>query len=341
MTHHTIYRRTLAGVAAAVLLVGLAGCGGGGAEAEPSAGGTPEAAPSALPNGMGSSEEGDVFPRTVTHFKGEVEIPEKPERIVVLGTGQVDGLLALDIVPAGAVADDGEVVQPYMEEVYPDLKGEFGSITSTGSSGSINYEKIAALKPDLILDGGGEEAEGYDTLTAIAPTVITEGSGLNWKQDFLLLASAVGQFEAAQSVLDGYLADATELSDSFAGEPPEVTFLRFHADRTRIYGEGSFAGSIGADAGLLRPKDQQFSDTSLDISEEQIALIDSNFLFYAVQGADDDTPAEQFIANPLWENLPVVAEGNLLEVPHDPFFNSAGPGAAQLVLDVITGALKK
>lgn len=44
-----------------------------------------------------------VFPRTVEHAMGETEIPQRPERVVVLDTGELDSVLSLGVTPVGAV----------------------------------------------------------------------------------------------------------------------------------------------------------------------------------------------------------------------------------------------
>ena len=300
---------------------------------EPSRDRGPGPAPLGIPEGMGSAEADGVFPRTVTHFTGETTLNEAPARIVAIGTGQADVLLTLGIVPVGAVARDGaDTVQPYLAEFYPDLADQIAAVEQTGTNAAVNFEAIAALEPDLILDNGGAEADTYEQLSAIAPTVITEGTGVNWKQDFLLIASALGRTEQAEAFMDEYYATAADLADQVAAAPPTVSFVRFNAGRARMFGVPSFAGSIAWDAGLDRPESQQFDSTSEDLSEEQIELVDADWLYYSVQGNVAETPAEAFIANPLWANLDAVTSDHVTVVPDDPWYLSAGPTAASIVL---------
>ena len=44
-----------------------------------------------------------AFPRTVEHAMGATEIPARPERVVVLDTGELDSVLSLGVTPVGAV----------------------------------------------------------------------------------------------------------------------------------------------------------------------------------------------------------------------------------------------
>jgi iron complex transport system substrate-binding protein len=297
-------------------------------------------APTAIPAGMGSAEADGTFPRTVAHYKGVTTLATAPQRIVVIGTGQLDVVLTLGVVPVGAVARDGaDTVQPYLVEAFPELADGLVDVAAVGSNSDVNFEAIAALQPDLIFDNGGAEAETYDQLASIAPTVITAGTGVNWKQDFLLIASALGRSGPAEQFMASYDAAAGELAAAVAGHPPAVSFVRFNTGRARMFGVPSFAGSIAWDAGLDRPSSQQFNKTSQDLSEELIAAVDGDWLFYSVQGDPAGTPFDAFAANPLWANLDVIRNAHVTVVPDDPWYLSAGPTAARIVLDGLAAAL--
>ena len=55
------------------------------------------------------------FPRTVKHFRGETTIKSAPSKVVILSTGQLDGVLSLGIVPVGAAtAGDADLVPAYL-----------------------------------------------------------------------------------------------------------------------------------------------------------------------------------------------------------------------------------
>lgn len=126
-------------------------------------------APEHFPDGYGSAEADGVFPRTVVHYQGTTELAAEPQRIVVIGTGQMDVMLTLGILPIGAVAREGaETVQPYLVDAYPELADGIAAVQSVGTNSAVNYEAIAALDPDLIFDNGGAEAENYGQLAAIA-----------------------------------------------------------------------------------------------------------------------------------------------------------------------------
>ena len=89
--------------------------------------------------------------------------------------------------------------------------------------------------------------------------VVTEGTGVNWKQDLLLLADAVGKRQAAQAMLVSFRDDAAALGERVPGRTT-VSLTSVAPDRVRVFGVGSFGGSILADTGLARPAGQAFDE---------------------------------------------------------------------------------
>lgn len=291
------------------------------------------AAPRTVPGGMGSGQADGVFPRTVTHFGGATTIPAAPQRVVVISTGQLDGLLTLGLVPVGTTRGTGAALVPgYLATAFPGDADALGGMADLGTRQEPNLEAVAAAKPDLILVNKAGAADYADQLAAIAPTVMTEGTGVNWKQDFLLLADALGRTQQAQAVLDAFHATAAA---NASGTVPSVSLIRTTSDRTRIFGVASFAGSIAQDAGFPRPASQQFDKTSEDISAEQLDRADADWIFYGVQsGAEDQSVA----ATPTWDSLGAVAAGHVVPVDDDMWYLNAGPTAAQTVLQQMISA---
>lgn len=289
-------------------------------------------APSTLPEGMGSSEADGVFPRTVTHFGGETSIEAQPQKVVVLSTGQLDDVLTLGVAPiASTTATDAELVPAYLSEEYGDDFSSLSDLQTVGTRKAPDTEAIANLAPDLILINSTNKDEALmESLRAIAPVVVTEGTGVNWKQDYLLIAAALGKTEQAQADLDEYATRAAALGQK-VDDSTTFSFLRYTADRTRIWGVSSFVGSIAADAGLARPESQTFADTSQDISAEQLDLADGDYLFYGAQGGD----AAGLTDAALWSSLGAVTSNSAYQVDDEMFYLNAGMTAANEVLDTL------
>ncbi|WP_229713568.1 ABC transporter substrate-binding protein [Streptomyces fuscichromogenes] len=324
------------------LLAGCSSSGGDGDAGSAGADGTvnkvagasegPSAAPSALADGMGSDTGTDgVFPRTVTHFEGETTIEARPERIAVLSTGQLDDLLTLGIVPTvGTRAENAGLVPDYLAKAFPRYRKKLASMTDAGTRQSPNLESLAAARPDLILvnDSLGDL---YPQLSKIAPTVVTAGQGINWKRDLLLVGDAVGDGQKARELLTD-IVDNAKASGSALDGSDRVSMLRFTPDRTRMFGVSSFTGSIAVDMGLSRPRSQQFTAISQDISPEKADIADGDWIFYSVQGDAARTDAATVLAGPLWKSLKAVKAGHAVQVDDDPWYLNAGPTAARLVV---------
>ena len=255
--------------------------------------------------------------------------------MAAVSTGQLDGLLSLGVVPIGTTTARGAGLVPdYLAEAFPEHRSALAAMTTLGTRTEPAVEAVAAADPDLILTNSTVEPAVRAQFAQIAPVVVTEGTGVNWKQDFLLLADAVGKRQAAQTTLTTFREDAAALGDSVPGEPT-VSLTSVAPDRVRIFGVGSFGGSILADARLPRPASQAFDDTSTDVSLETLDQAGADWIFYGVQGQGNEVTGSS-----VWAALPAVASGQAVAVDYDTWFLNAGPAAARVVLTDLQQALK-
>ncbi|MFI7337632.1 iron-siderophore ABC transporter substrate-binding protein [Streptomyces sp. NPDC050085] len=340
MSH--VSRRTflLGALGASGAVAGLAACSSGsgsvGSSGSSGSDSTTAAAPapSAPADGMGSAQGDGVFPRTVKHYGGTTKVAARPVRVVVLGTGQLDDALVLGHAPAGATYGIGEDLIPgYLVEAFPQQAAALKKTARLGERTAPNLEAIEAAKPDLIL-GNSSQQDLYKKLSAIAPTVLTKGQGINWKADFLLMASALGAQGDAEKALAAYAKSA----DGVGRAAVTVSLVAFSTGRTRMWGTRSFSGSVLTDLGYGRPDAQRFADTSKDLSAEQLAEVDADWIFYGVQeGAD----VEDVVNGDLWKSLSAVRAGRAVKVAYTPWFLSAGQTAADRVVADLAKHLTK
>ncbi|MBC9727766.1 iron-siderophore ABC transporter substrate-binding protein [Streptomyces sp. TRM68367] len=205
------WRRLAAILSAATLGAGLlAGCGSGSAsDSEDNASDSTPAAASG------------AFPVTVEHAFGSTRITEAPKRVVTVGYTDDQAVLALGTKPVGMVdqypnpagqSPDINTQWPWVKDKWGDTKPEV--VMKNGDSGP-NYEKIAALRPDLIIAVYSEiDKAAYDKLSQIAPTVgrtkaEKEPFSAPWQDNALHIAKALGketegekQVQAVQGKLD-------------------------------------------------------------------------------------------------------------------------------------------
>lgn len=266
--------------------------------------------------------------RTVQHAMGSTEITGTPKRVVVLDTGELDSVLALGVKPVGAVrADEATGPQAYLADRAEGIK-------PVGTINQPNLEAIAALQPDLILSNKVRHEQLYDEFSAIAPTVFAESVGESWKANFRLAGKALGRSDQADRILADYRRKARQVGKRF-GDPAriEVSMVRFMSDGIRLYGQGSFIGTILDDAGFARPPVARTDETFVEISREQLARADGDLLFYAAYGQDGGTAMSRLTAGPLWQRLGAVSRGDAHKVSDDLWYLGIGPIAADKVLD--------
>lgn len=324
-------RRTCSPIFLLALLLLAAACGsddgGPGETAATSEGSIPGAA---------AATSGVAYPRTVVHAMGQTEIRQRPERIVVLDTGELDSAVTLGVVPVGAVR------APVEDGLLDYLQDETTDTELVGTISEVNLEAVAALDPDLILSSKTRHEDLYDELSAIAPTVFTEAVGVVWKDNLLVHAKALGRHQEAEELLAGYEARARDIGERLGerrGQLPTISMLRFLPDETRLYQKASFIGTILDDVGLPRPPSQDVNDFAADISAEQLEMADADIIFTTHYGPAEDTTKTELTTNPLWDQLTAVQQGDVYQVADDHWMLGIGIGAANLVLDDIESLL--
>ena len=302
--------RVRAGALALAAVLSLSACGGTGEESASAA-----------------SSSDSAFPRTVEHAMGTTEIPARPERVVVLDTGELDSLVALGVTPVGAVTTD--VATGFLSYLQEPAEG----VEEVGTIGEPNLEAIAAAQPDLMLSSKVRYEALYDELSKIAPTVFAETVGAVWKDNFRLAGEALGREDEAEQVLSDYEDSAAALGESI-GDSPTVSPVRFLAGVIRVYSPESFIGTVLTDVGLpLVELPEGEVPTFAELSPEQITQADADVVLYSSYGATDESGQQDVVGGPLWSRLSAVQDGRAIAVEDDVFYTGIGPTAASLIVD--------
>lgn len=276
-----------------------------------------------------------AFPRTLDTVMGQVTIPQVPQRIVVLDTAELDSVTLLGIKPVGAVVPHTKTLGG-----FPDyLKDKTEGVTDVGPLLEPNLERIASLRPDLILTSKVRHEKIYDKLAGIAPTVMTETTGGPWKANLAVHGQALGLERQAAEALSAYEGRARALGEKIKvannGTLPVASVIRFLAGPTRLYQSNSFSGVVLADIGLPRPASQVSNDPKkimLEISPEQIDKADANLIFVATIDDPGKTQKGAVTTNPIWLDLPAVKGGKVFEVPDETWMSGIGVQAADRML---------
>ena len=293
-------------------------------------GGTSDAAP----RSEAAPADAD-FPRTVQHAMGQTEIPARPERVVVLDTGELDSALSLGVVPVGAVTTD------VSEEFLSYLADDARDVEVVGTIAEPNLEEIAALEPDLILSNKVRHEEIYEQLSQLAPTVFAEEVGVVWKENFALAAQSLGLEDEAATAMEEYEQDAAALGESL-GNPAGTTIsaLRFVEGTVRVYTPSSFIGTVLTDIGLdqLELPDPAYPAFA-ELSTEEVTLADADIVLYSSYGPVEESGEAGAVAGPLWPRLGAVQADRAYAVEDDVFFTGIGLAAAKAMLEDLAGKL--
>lgn len=297
-------------------------------------------------DGAKSGADGGGFPRTVRHAMGETTIKAAPKRVVALDSTFVDAALVLktEVVGFTSYRSIGEKLPSYLGKPARTYGKD---AVSVGLLAEPSLEKIAALKPDLILSAKVRHEALYDELSEIAPTVFSETTGATWKENLQLAAKALGKERAAKEALDAYRQRAETIGGAVAkklgGKLPTVSVVRFLDEPTvRLYQPESYSGVVLSDLGFTRPADQPKAPDggiAADISEENILQVDADLIFLCTwddeKGLSEKTQ-ERFTGNPLWSEL----KGEQVEVSDTTWMTAVGLIGAHIVLDDVAKHFK-
>lgn len=277
--------RSLAALAALLLFFGaLTACG---SDDDESSGATPDAGKPAA--------DGGVFPVSVEHRFGTTTVPEEPQRVVSVGLTEQDVLLQLGIVPVAVTEWYGEQPDATWPWAHDLLEGAEPEVLHT--SDGFEFEKIAALQPDLIVGtNAGMTKDDYEKLSQIAPTISSLPGSARWfspwRDQVLLIAEAVGQAEKGQQIVDDVAARYAEV----AAEHPEwegltATFSQGGPSDNQlyVYPDGlstEFLTDLGFTMTPGLEKYAPNSDSQALISAENVGLIDADVIVFATESAD-------------------------------------------------------
>ncbi len=269
----------------------------------------------------------------VEHAMGTTEVPEDPQRVVVLTNEGTEALLALGITPVGAA--QSWTGDPW----YDHIAARMGDAAPLGKENQVNLELLAALEPDLILANKQRHEEIYPQLSTIAPTVVSERLRGDWRANFELYAGAVGEAETGASLLAAFDERVQELADALGPRlDEEVSVIRFMPGHIRIYQKDSFSGFILQEIGFARPELQDVDEFAMRVGRESIPQMGGDRIFHFTYDAGDGeglANAEDALSDPLWQTLPAVQRGDVVPV-NDAVWNTAGGIlAANLMLDDI------
>lgn len=304
------WRRLAATVSAATLGLGLlAGCGADAADGKKS-----DDAPAAA---------GGAFPVTVEHAFGSTEVKQAPKRVVTVGYTDDQAVLAFGVKPVGMVdqypnpagqTPDVNTQWPWVKDRWGDTRPEV--VMKNGDAGP-NFEKIASLRPDLIIAVYSEvDKAAYEKLSRIAPTVgRTKGEkalfSAPWQDNAVHIAKALGKEKEGAELVEGIqtkLEAAKKANPQFGGQ--KAVAVSWYKDSISAFASTDVRGRLITGAGFTYQDEiDKVADGgfSTELSPERIDLIDVDRIFVINDKADTDALKK----SELFANLPAVKNGKV------------------------------
>lgn len=297
-------RGLLLGTAGTVAALGLAACGssdgGGSSVARTTSAGAP-----------------DAYPLTVKHQLGSTTIPSAPRRVVTYGYTDQDPVLALGTIPVGTL----RWIPQWKRGVGVWAESALGDAQPKIYSGNeIDFEGIAAARPDLILIVTYALPKGdYDKLSKIAPTVPTVGGypdwGVPWQAATEQIGRALGKPAAARKLVsdtEALFTKAKAAHPGFAGR--EVLIVAPGQGQLSVFAPTDTRGRFVTSLGFAQPaaiKKVTGDEFYAYISNERLDLIDVDALIVL---ADTPAAARKLLDEPAFKRLSVVRQDRAIMV---------------------------
>lgn len=253
---------------------------------------------------------GGAFPTKVATKFGDVTVSEPPRRVVALGWGDAETALALGVQPVGQsdwLEFGGDGVGPWATGRYDESPEKIGTLEP-------EFEKIASLKPDLILDvkSSGDQAR-HDLLGKIAPTIAVPAGGDNyktsWKKQTRMIAQALGVPDEGEKLVagvDAKFAAARAEHPEFAGRTISLGSRTSGGYGAYVKGTDrvTFVEALGF---RNNPEIDEAAgeNFSIEIARENLGMLDADLVVMAPIGIE---PSE-ISGDPLYQAVPAVQDG--------------------------------
>jgi iron complex transport system substrate-binding protein len=327
-------QRPYAVLAAALVAVALAACGDD--EARPPA------------SSSGSAESGPV---AITDDTGRlVELEAPAERAVTAEWDHTENALALGVTPVGA--GDTDQYRDWVAAGRP-IPEETQSI---GTRSEPSLEKIAALRPDLIIVGREAVIKSREQLEQIAPVVVFNGyvkpaknrDGAEWErmvEQFERTATLLGREQKAADVLESVKRDvaaARERIEEAGRAGDEIALAQgYTAGKpvSRLFDDGAMLVDVARRVGLENAYDGELQDWGItEVGLEGMRKVGQADWLLTMALADDDPFRGAWAENPAWQRLPVVERNRVRHIGADTW-TWGGPLSAALAAERFADAV--
>lgn len=277
------------------------------------------------------------FPQSFAHRYGTTIVSEQPEKIVSISYIGHDFLLSLGITPHALRKWYGTDTYGVWEWGHDAL----GDATPIVLQGELDFEKIAAMRPDLIVgQWSGISERDYETLSRIAPTIPPQAGfgdyGMPWQNMLETLGRATGTQTKATKIIDRIETRFATLKD----QHPEwngASAVMVYAGQTGAYTAKDIRGRFLEDLGFKVPtainQRAKADNYYVIIPDEDLSSIDTDALIWLDTGGSVPTLHKL----PLRPHMRAFREGREIYAP--PLLSAAlshsSPLSLEYTLDVL------
>jgi len=316
---------------AAVLAIGLAGCGGGkdaekaspsasASAASPSETASQEPSPSASASEEAAAPAETVYPLTLKDSTGtEVVFEQAPERVVTLAPSETEVLFAI-----------GSGAKVVGVDNYSDYPEEAKAVAKVGDM-KVNTEALLAAKPDVVFAHSGMQATVIEELRKLGVKVF--GSDPKNLEQVMEKIETVGQIMNAQQgaaqVTATMRQELKQVVDALQGVAPKKVYMEFSPGWT--VGSGEYMDEVLTLAGgdnVSKEKSGWF-----EVDPEAVVKANPEVILYAHNDAFDLGILKAIKERPGFDAIDAVKNDRVFAVD-DNSISRVGPRLTKVLNDM-------
>ena len=272
--------------------------------------------------------------KTIVHDFGTTELKKAPKRIVILDNLYGEILDPLDITPVGATTGqaDSQEFSTLFKKQYKDAK-----VVSVGWQGSPDLDKIAELKPDLILMTG-EQEDLYEELSDIAPTVgyqINTDENWDYHETSLKVAEIFDKRDEMKKDLDRVDAREAVFAENVKAKfgDQKLMYLRVTDNDVRYYAYGHF-GYLYDTYHFNRAETFNPDDMFQVIDPDKLKDINPDLLI--VQADSQELLDNKLKNTPVWTSLKAVQNNKVIYADYSTYMLGFGIVSQEAIMKQIS-----
>lgn len=272
--------------------------------------------------------------KTIVHDFGTTELKKAPKRIVILDNLYGEILDPLDITPVGATTGqaDSQEFSTLFKKQYKDEK-----VVSVGWQGNPDLDKIAELKPDLILMTG-EQEDLYEELSEIAPTVgyqINTDENWDYHETSLKVAEIFDKRDEMKKDLDRLDAREAVFAENVKAKfgNQKLMYLRVTDNDIRYYAYGHF-GYLYDTYHFNRAETFNPDDMFQVIDPDKLKDINPDLLI--VQADFQELLDNKLKNSPVWTSLKAVQNNKVIYADYSTYMLGFGIVSQEAIMKQIS-----